>query len=193
MPSQSWLHWNTERALELDEIETAHTAVGGSGRGRRYATQQLNRAYALLLAAQFQGFCRDLHTESADFLVTLIAVPSFRSTVRADFLWNRSLDRGNANQGNIAGDFRRLGIADFWTLVDADRPGNDRCRVALDHLNEWRNAIAHQTLDPGKLGGTTILRLEVVRRWRRACRLLARSIDKVIWDHLRREIGSDPW
>jgi len=50
--------------MALDEIEAAHASVGGTGPGRRYATQQINQAYALLIASQFQGFCHDLHTES---------------------------------------------------------------------------------------------------------------------------------
>ena len=51
MPSRSWLTWSTVRAAALDEIEAAHHSVGGSGPGRHYATQQLNRAYAVLLAS----------------------------------------------------------------------------------------------------------------------------------------------
>lgn len=49
----------------LGEIAAAHTAVGGQGSGRRYATQEINHAYAVLLSSQFQRFCRDLHTEAA--------------------------------------------------------------------------------------------------------------------------------
>jgi hypothetical protein len=56
MPSLSYQYWSTARAASLDEIESAHRSVGGSGPGRRYATQQINQAYALLLASQFQGF-----------------------------------------------------------------------------------------------------------------------------------------
>ena len=67
MPSLSLQHWNAVRLPRLDEIERAHSSVGGTGPGRRYATQQINHAYAVLLSSQFQGFCRDLHTESVDF------------------------------------------------------------------------------------------------------------------------------
>jgi hypothetical protein len=181
------------RARELDEVEAAHTAIGGSGPGRRTATQQINRAYAVLLASQFQGFCRDLHTECAKHLITLIPVVAFQEYVRDELLWNRGLDRGNANQGTIAGDFGRLGLEKFWSLVDADRPGNDRRRQVLDRLNEWRNAIVHQSLDPARLGGTTMLQLMMVRRWRRVCRVLAKSMDNVTRAHLQRVTGTSPW
>jgi hypothetical protein len=61
MPSLAYREWITTRADALGEIEQAHAAVGGTGRGRRYATQQINQAYAVMLASQFQGYCRDLH------------------------------------------------------------------------------------------------------------------------------------
>src|SRR5580704_12662662 len=72
MPSlalQDWLAW---RAATLDEIEHAHRSVGGTGPGRRFLTQQINQAYAVLLSSQLQGFCRDLHMESADHLVATV-------------------------------------------------------------------------------------------------------------------------
>ena len=69
MSSVALHHWLTARASALDEIEQAHRSVGGTGRGRRYATQQINQAYAVLLSSQFQGFCRNLHEECADYLV----------------------------------------------------------------------------------------------------------------------------
>jgi hypothetical protein len=193
MPSQSWWQWSTARAHELDEVEAAHTAIGGRGPGRRYATQQINRAYAVLLASHFQGFCRDLHTECVDCLVPIIPGVAFRAAVWDEFLWNRSLDRGNANQGTIAGDFSRLGVGNFWTLVDAERARNDQRRHILDRLNEWRNAIAHQDLDPARLGGTITLRLAAVQRWRRVCRVLARSIDDVMRVYIQGTIGTAPW
>ena len=56
MPSNSLRNWHSIRAIALDEIESAHRMVGGSGPGRRYATQQINQAYAMLLSSQFQGF-----------------------------------------------------------------------------------------------------------------------------------------
>ncbi len=64
MPSHSLTKWNAERAEALDKIEDAHATVGSTERGRRYATQQINYSYTALLSSHFQGFCRDLHSES---------------------------------------------------------------------------------------------------------------------------------
>lgn len=86
MLSISFLEWTTTRAVALDEIEQALAAVGGTERGRRYATQQINQAYAVMLASQFQGFCRGLHTECVDHLVRAIAPPPhLRPLIMAEF------------------------------------------------------------------------------------------------------------
>ncbi len=61
MPSTSYGEWTASRAVALNEMAQAHAAVGGTQRGRRFATQHINTSYAVLLASQFQGFCRDLH------------------------------------------------------------------------------------------------------------------------------------
>jgi hypothetical protein len=158
-----------------------------------YTTQQINRAYAVLLASQFQGFARDLHTESVDYLVTVIAHPGFRAAMRQELLWNRQLDSRNANQATVGGDFGRLGIPRLWDQVDAVFANNGARRQGLDALNAWRNAIAHQSFDPAVLGGSTELRLALVRRWRRGCNRLALSLDRVVRAYIQSVTGASPW
>lgn len=192
MPSVSWQEWDTSRAGKLDEIEAAHRSVGGTARGRRFATEQINHAYAVLLASQFQGFCRDLHSECVDFLVQVVSPPVLQSVLRAEFLWSRSLDRGNATPSAIGSDFNRLGV-EFWIRVYADYSGNHRRRELLEQLNLWRNAIAHQDFDPSLLGGSTVLHLPRVRAWRNACCRLALSFDNVMRARLQTVTGVFPW
>jgi hypothetical protein len=192
MPSQAYRQWSRVRAAELDEMEAAHTLLGGTARGRRYTTQQINRAYAVLLASQFQGFARDLYTESVDFLVAVIPHLPFRRAIREELLRNRQLNTRNATQATIGGDFGRLGIQNFWAQVDAVLARNNLRRQWLDDLNAWRNAIAHQSFDPAILGGT-ILRLARVQRWRRGCDKLAGSLDRVLRAYIRSVTGNDPW
>src|SRR5947208_12741977 len=129
MPSHSLTKWNVERADALDEIENAHAMVGGTERGRRYATQQINYSYVTLLSSHFQGFCRDLHSECVDHIVAAVPI-QVRAFVRAEFLLNRSLDRGNPHPGGIGSDFNRLGIQ-FWFNVDAMSTKNPRRRQLL--------------------------------------------------------------
>jgi hypothetical protein len=190
MPSTAYHDWRTARAVALNEVAQAHAAVGGTRRGRRYATQQINQAYAVLLASQFQGFCRQLHSESVEHLVKAMP-PPLQKVVRDEFKWGRQLDRGNATPGTIGADFGRLGV-EFWTEVDRVDARNPNRRMVLDRLNVWRNAIAHQDFDPAKLGGTT-LHLARVRRWRIACHHLARAFDEVMLRHLSSLTGSPPW
>src|ERR1700736_4078544 len=119
MRSISYRQWRTVRATALDEIAFAHTALGGTARGRRYTTQQINRAYAMLLASQFQGYCRDLHSECVDHILGVLAPPAaLRSLVRAEFTRGRQLDRGNAQSSSLGADFGRLGI-DFWDDLES--------------------------------------------------------------------------
>ena len=103
MYSVSYRVWRTSRAALLNQIETAHTAIGGSGPGRRYATQQINHAYVLLLAAEFQGFCRALHDECVEAILKVIPT-TLSKVVETSLHLGRQLDRGNATPASIGSD-----------------------------------------------------------------------------------------
>ncbi len=191
MSSNAYADWRTNRRAALDEIAAAHRAIGGPRRGRRYATQQVNHAYAVLLSPQFQGYCRDLYRESAYHLAGhLSPVPG--PIVLAEFLRDLKLSHGNPNPGNLGADFNRLGIK-FWNEVRAAHPVAGTRHDLLLTLNAWRNAIAHQDFDPDRLGGSTRLRLATVIGWRVACHGLARTFDGVLRNHLTRVTGTTPW
>lgn len=192
MASESLNTWLISRATKLDELENAHRAVGGRGRGRRYATQQLNQAYAVLLSSQFQGFCRDLHTEVSEHLVVAVGVERLHAALRAAFTWNRALDRGNPTPGAVGADFNRYDIR-FWDSVHAVDCRNAGRQQRLEALNRWRNAIAHQDFDAEELGGAAVLSLRTVRGWRSACNGLAASFDNVMGVHVERLTGTRPW
>jgi hypothetical protein len=191
MPSNSLLNWQESRRIKLDEIVEVHRTVGGTGRGRRYATEQVNHAYAVLLTSQFQGFCRDLHSECVHHIVQQVPA-ALRNLLRGELVRNRKLDRGNPNPGSIGADFARLGL-EIWGQVKALDRRNVERRQLLDALNEWRNAIAHQDFDSTRLGGRSTLRLSDVTSWRRACSQLARAFDAVTRSHLGALLGSPPW
>lgn len=192
MPSASLTLWQTKRAATLDEIEAAHIAVGGLGRGRRYATQQVNHAYVVLLSGQFQGFCRDLHSECVRSLVAPISPTSMRSIVSSELSRSLKLNTGNPNPGNLGADFGRLGI-DLWPAVLAiDRRNKVRQRK-LEELNRWRNAIAHQDFDPSQLGGTISVQLRDVQAWRGACEALAIAFDVAMRLYINHLFGISPW
>lgn len=191
MPSNSLRQWRGVRAAALDEIESAHAGVGGTGRGRRYATQQINRAYAVLLASEFQGFCRDLYSECMDHVVAT-APPATQGVIRTQFLWGRALDRGNPHSGVIGSDFGRFGVP-FWDAVYALHAVNERRREWLDELMRWRNAIAHHDFDPAIFGSNPVLHLAEVRGWRSALNGLSLAFDTVMRDHLTGMLPAAPW
>src|SRR5215831_5869900 len=141
MPSLALRTWRTARKQALDEIENAHSRVGGTRRGRRHATRRINYAYTLLLSSQFQGFCRELHDECVGLLVQWITPVGLRAAFEEILLQGRKLDTGNPNPGNLGADFGRFGFK-FWNEVDQLDARNPDRRDQLSDLNEWRNAIA---------------------------------------------------
>jgi hypothetical protein len=191
MPSNSLLQWGGRRATVLDEVEAAHARVGGAERGRRYATQQINRAYAILLSSEFQGFGRDLYSECVDHVVAASPAP-LRALVRAQFLWGQPFGRGNPQASAIGSDFGRFGLP-FWNEVYAVHAHNHRRRALLDELMVWRNAIAHNDFDPAVFGPDPTLHLQKVRRWRSGLNGLCDRFDRVLREHLTGILGSAPW
>lgn len=192
MPSRSLQTWKVDARKALDEIEAAHRAVGGSGRGRRRAVQQINHAYVVLLSSQFQRFCRDLHDECSKHFVQQPALLPYEPILHPRFVVGRKLDAANPNPGNIGSDFARLGI-DFWSEVRRLHPRNGARQGALESLNRWRNAIAHQDFRNPELRGRSSIQLREVRGWRRACERLAMDMERVMYAYLLRITGTAPW
>ncbi|HEU0014369.1 MAG TPA: hypothetical protein VFQ45_11830 [Longimicrobium sp.] len=191
MPSLALQTWQTESAAVLDELEAAHVAVGTGTRGRRFATRPINQAYTLLLASQFQRFCRDLHNECVERLIAAVQ-PALLPIVRARFVEGRKLDVGNANPGNIGSDFSRLGMR-FWpSIIAADRRTPDR-QKKLDALIRWRNAVAHQNFSAPEIGGRTFVTLGENRAWRAACNSLAVDFDRALRAYLTQVTEAAPW
>lgn len=190
MPSRALTEWRGRRSGELDELLAAHAAVGGTRRGRRYATQQLNRAYALAIAAQFQGFCRDLHSEAVDEIVAVTNPAQVALQLRVLLTSGRKLDHGNANPSALGSDFGLLGMR-LWPQLRA-RDGRTEVRQArLEELNEWRNAIAHE--DFSQLPSGAALRLATVAGFRKACMGLAVTLDREVAAHAAGIVGRPPW
>ncbi|VTU00496.1 Uncharacterized protein OS=Mycobacterium abscessus subsp. bolletii 50594 GN=MASS_1p0056 PE=4 SV=1 [Gemmataceae bacterium] len=191
MPSVSYRNWRTTRRAVLNAVEAAHATIHGTGIGRREATRQLNHGYTMLLAAEFQGFCRELHTEAIQhFVATLPATQ--QNIVSEEFTFNRQLDKGNATPASIGSDFGRLGLK-WWAALDKLDPAAANLRRQLESLNNWRNAIAHNNFDPLVLGGTMRLRLAMVQEWRWVCNRFARLFDELMVAHLVTVTGRRPW
>ncbi len=201
LASYSLRTWKTVRADELNEVEKALQSVAGIGRGRRYATLQLNHAYVMLLSSQFQGYCRDLHSECVEHLISKIEIPgvapgALRNVLRDEFLSKRKLDAGNPNPGNIGEDFNRF-VFDFWAKIKTYDSKNFERSKKLVELNAWRNAIGHQNFKTIYVNGanyksTPYLKLSTVRIWRKTCDALALDFDSVMSSQIALLIGSPP-
>lgn len=198
MASKALAKWESVRKTELDELLAAHNKVGGAKPGRRYATEQLNYAYLSAIASQFQGYCRDLHSEAVGALAA--AAPVVSAILFATFTKGRKLDQGNANPGNIADDFSRIGMNAFWTEL-ATHGGiafTEARRKRLEQMNMWRNAIAHNDFDQNlsrldKLDDQLKPRLKEANRCRTACNRLARQMDEAVGQFLGQVVGTAPW
>jgi hypothetical protein len=192
MPSRSRQTWRADARRALDEIEAVHRAVGGSGRGRQFAVQQINQAYVVLLSSWFQAYCRDLHTECVDHLMQFVAPARASGFLRRRLMEGRKLDAGNPNPGNVGSDFGRLGV-EFWAEIHGHDPAAKARQETLGVLNRWRNAIAHQDFSNPLLLGRSQVKLTEVRRWRSTCNALAVDFERVMYDHLLTVTGTRPW
>ncbi|MDA8267902.1 MAG: hypothetical protein M0013_05950 [Actinomycetota bacterium] len=197
MASQALESWQVQRALRLDELVHAHGLVGGSGPGRRWRTDALNEAMALRLAAEFQGFARDLHDLACDVFAAWVApsVPGAEAVVRDSLKQGRDLDRGNAHPGSIGKDFGRFRI-DVWPALAARDATTAAHNRTLDRLNRARNAVAHS--DDAVVAGLRSegfpLTLRTFRSWRRDLDRLADNLDAEIAQQLGRLFGrAAPW
>jgi hypothetical protein len=196
MSSRALARWLDEARAELDALEEAHARAASRRSSRRAAARQLCRAYLVAVSAQFQRFCRDLHSEAAQRLAEAVEPKALRGAVLRLLTDGRRLDAGNATAGTLGPDFDRLGLA-FLQELDA-RPENRRQRLAMEQLNVWRNAVVHLdfTLKAGRqrlVKGTSPDSLRDVRRFRQACDALAAEMDRIVRAHVGGVVGGPPW
>jgi hypothetical protein len=143
------------------------------------------RAYIVLLSAHFQGFCRDLHAESA-LTISRRVRRSLQPLVQAQFTSNLALDYGNPNLQNLRKDFERFRFRLDLTSRD---PRNPARLHDLSELSRWRNIVAHHgTVPPTGLPSSTDL-----HDWTNSCDGLAISLDGIVYNELRRILRRAPW
>jgi hypothetical protein len=185
MPSASLQHWQNERLLRLNEVQAQLAAFQVLVPPNQRLTEESLCAYIVLLSAHFQGFCRDLHDESALTISTRVR-RSFQPIVQAQFTSNLALDHGNPNLHNLRKDFERFGFR--MELAAAD-PGNPVCLQDLAELNTWRNVVAHhETVPPSGLPAYADL-----QGWTDSCNGPAVSLDRIMHNQLRRILRRAPW
>ena len=197
MTSRALIRWQTDRARRIDQLIDAHSSIGGVGPGRRWRTEQLNWALMLRLAAEFQGYARDLHDESVDFFVASAAPanPALEQQLRILLTRNRKLDSGNANPSSLGVDFGSLGML-LWNDLRAANGWSGNRHSHLERLNSARNAIAHDMS-----AELAVLRsegypctLKTIDRSRSALEGLAMTMDETVGSYLASLFGAaSPW
>lgn len=198
MGSRALRFWETDRIAALARMENVHAAVTGGLRGRPRDVTELNHALFLRLAAEVQGFCRDLHDESIDAICVPAQVPSpdLLAAFRALLSNGRRLDSGNAGPGNIGADWARLNIQ-IWPDISAHYPGGrgkTDWHERLEWLNSARNGIAHN--DEAKIAEAHAkhpLTLSTFRTMRSRMSRFAVALDRRTSAYLRAATGAAPW
>lgn len=202
MPSSALDLWHRERGERLDRLLEAHDRVRGAEPGRRLLsdsmiTRQINAALVLQLAAEFQGFARDLHDELANAVrrEALAAGPGLEAIVTRALNERRQLDRGNATPGALNSDFKRFGI-ELWARMKSRDARTQGWQAELERLNRARNGIAHsddRELRRLREEGIRVT-LATARGWQRALDQLASCMDAVLAEHFEAGFGGRrPW
>lgn len=186
--------WRTTRSEALDKLEATHREIRVNHTGRPYNAEHMNHAFALALAAQFQGFCRDLHSECSDHLMQSLRHLNVRQDVvdvlSERMVAGRKLDNKNANPSSIGSDFGFFGFKFIQEVKDHNQRNEGRLKK-LEQLNTWRNAIAHADFADERVAG--YLTIAKVRQWRNACNHLASQFDSVMRIKLNSLTGNEPW
>ena len=187
MPSIALSAWFGSRMISLEAVDIQCAAVTNLPTPDPTLLEENLRGYVLPLSAHFQGFCRDLHTECAQFVGNHVD-SRIQVLVQQSFVTPKlALDHGNPNKKNINADFNRFGL----TLnLEAAHPRNQARLSHLGELNKWRNAAAHHGVPPRSIR----LDLQGIRKWKISCSDLAGSLDDRMYNHLIDLIvGPTPW
>jgi hypothetical protein len=187
--------WDALAATRLDELERIHRDARGSARGRRWGTEQLNRSLFVVLLAQFQNYCRELHDEAVDVHVAA-AAPVQASLLRTLLTRDRHLDHKNPRAGALGSDFGRLGLALIPDLKASGAALSD-ILDGLEVLVDFRNAVAHgnesalvSVVATGQIKAT----LGSYREHRKALSELVATMDVVVASGLSSGLGvAAPW
>jgi hypothetical protein len=187
--------WRGASSRSLDEVESLHQLVHDMWGGELDLAQQIVYAYATLILAHFQRYCRAVHTETAGILADAVADPGLGDILMSLLVRDRFLSRGNPTPASLGGDFARFGFK-LWPELEAVDQVNLRRRDELGQLCDWRNGITHGDIDLKRAAERLIPReldMETCQKWRRSLGDLAVWIDELTARRCR-ELGcGKPW
>lgn len=150
------------------------------------------------MAAEFQGFSRDLHDEAAEFLANNVAGGNraVADTIKIGLTSGRSLGRNNAGPDTLVNDFARIGLI-LWRAITIKEPTRGPTwKADLKDLMEMRNAIAHD--DQAKLlkleAAGLVIDRTLTSGWHGSLASLAATMDDVVASYFATLLGVPrPW
>jgi len=200
-PLVRWLGPRREAIVALAQAHAQFGNVGGPGRPLEIG-RPVAHAYVLCVVAEFQAFVRDLHDLAAGRLVALSnADAASQAMLITAATEGRLIDRGNADLRSIKDDFRRIGLRRITGQIEARNArwvteGTRRGDQAFyQDLIELRNALGHgnqQQVDRLRARGV-FDRVTWARARLPGLDRTARALDRIVWDHLHRTFGGNPW
>lgn len=186
MPSNALLRWQTDRVPRLNAVDAQCAATLAAAPPTTLADENL-RGYVVLLCAHFQGFCRDLYSESSQ-LVAAAVPPPLQAAVQTQCAAAIRLAHNNPTLDTLRTDFGRFGF-DLPTELNAVAvPPVVLNDLAL--LNRWRNYVAHHAVTAPPGGPLT---QAMVRSWQQSCDALATALDRIMYNQLLAALGAPPW
>lgn len=181
MASAAKVEWDTTGQRRLDELERVHADAFGTGPETRWGAHQLKQSLFVVLVAQFQTYCRNLHDEATDVHVSQANVHQ-ADLIRRLLTQGRKLDVHSPRPGSLGSDFARLGFELIPTLKVQDARASDAL-ARLDLLVRFRNAVVHgneselaSTVASGEIAAT----LTWYRRYRGTLNQLVGTMDRVV-------------
>jgi hypothetical protein len=187
VPSRAHDTWTTVRRQRL-EIASRHCAACLAGSHERTVAEW---ALAVHSAAEFQGYCRELHSLAVSELMSQIATQTLELeiVIRAS-LANRRLAKANADKESISQDFALIGLGAIWDLAASEEAKVTEWTAGLSKLLNVRNAIAHgdyKKLDTMVAKNESLL--ELCQDWNTNLDNLVQILDRIVSIWLQRFLG----
>jgi hypothetical protein len=192
MPSHALLGWQNSRLPRLNQVDAQNATIVALVPPNPELADENLRGYVMLLAAHFQGFCRDLHSECNLAAATVVPAPLLLVFQKLCHQ-GRELDRANARYSGIKADFERFDF-DLTAALRANPATvaiNDSYITQINHLNAWRNYAAHHNILPPSFGGP--FTLANVQQWKNSCNGLAIELDRIMYNQIQALTGIAPW
>ena len=190
MVSTALIRWQTSRSAALDRLilarETALIANSDPA-----LPNELTHVLITRLAAEFQGFCRDLHDEATNIFVENSHIkPNLVEIYKTALVSKRLLEYGNANWRNIGSDFVRIGfpvgVVEFASQLSR-KPSH-----TLGELIAARNAIVHS--DQTKIDSLNPpAEFSTFTQWRAEVDQLAVVLDYELIQYLAKTVAISNW